>query len=89
MFIVTSRSSGTRIELWCSVCFGQLADDVVLVFPSDGERVEGHWMHKNCVDGRIRTLLGTKHVTMMTGWAALSHLATAIRAERTNGNGDV
>jgi hypothetical protein len=81
MFVVTSRASGTRVELWCSVCFEPMADDVVLVFPSDGEHVEGHWVHQACVDGRIRTLLGTKRVTMMKGWAALDHLATAVRAQ--------
>jgi hypothetical protein len=85
MFVVSSRVSGTEVELWCSMCFRPLAHDMVLVFPSDGVNVEGHWMHKACVDGRIRMLLGTKRVTMMTGWAALSHLATTLRSQ-SNGH---
>jgi hypothetical protein len=82
MFIVRSRASGTQVSLVCSLCFQPLLQSrAVLAFPANADGAEGHWCHKTCIDGRFQPLFGTRHLVLCEATAALSHLATALRAQ--------
>jgi hypothetical protein len=83
MIVVTSHTSGTRVELRCCVCeqLFTLAS-AWLAFPVDAEGTEGRWLHERCAKSRIRTLFGQERAVLMRGTMALSHLATSLY--RTN-----
>jgi hypothetical protein len=82
MFIVTSRASGTTIQIVCAVCFMSLLQGrAVLAFPANAAGAEGHWCHRECIDGKFKILFGTNHIVMCEATAALSHLTTAVRAQ--------
>lgn len=79
MMVVTSNSSGTRVELWCCLCRCRLGlNQAWMCFPADCEGHEGRWVHEACVRGEIRRLFGESRAVMMRGAAALSHLAASL-----------
>jgi hypothetical protein len=85
MIVVTSRTSGTRIELVCCICRERLAlASSWLAFPADAEGQEGKFVHGACARGSVQALLGTKKATFMRADMALSHLATSLSDTHTS-----
>ena len=79
MIVVTSHTSGTRVELWCHVCKQRLPlGQAWLCFPADAEGIEGRWVHQPCAAGQVRVMFGTTRAVFMRGDAALSHLALSL-----------
>ena len=79
MIVVTSNSSGTRVELWCCLCRQRLGlTQAWMAFPVDAAGQEGKWVHQECIKGMMRTLVGQNRLTMMRADAALSHLADSL-----------
>ena len=77
---VTSKASGTIIELRCCLCYERLAlSQSWFAFPPDCDAEEGKWLHRRCCDGRIQDLWGNARIVMMRGDMALSHLTTSLK----------
>ena len=79
MIVVTSVSSGTRVELWCCICRERLPlPQAWFAFPADAQGQEGKWLHKDCAKGEVRRLFAENRAVMMRGDMALSHLALSL-----------
>jgi hypothetical protein len=79
MVVVTSHTSGTRVELWCCLCRRRLdLTQAWMAFPVDAEGHEGKWVHNRCAAGRLHELFGKNRAVLMRADAALSHLATSL-----------
>jgi hypothetical protein len=79
MMVITSNVSGTRVELWCTVCRQRLTlGQAWLAFPTNGDQAEGKWIHRDCLNGQVEAVFGVPTITMMRGDAALSHLAVSL-----------
>lgn len=80
--VITSRREGLRVQLLCCVCRERLTSTTAwLVFPTDGERAEGRWVHRGCLNGRVATLFGAASCTLLRGSDALVHLAQNLTVE--------
>lgn len=79
MIVVTSRSSGTRVELVCCLCRRRLGlTQAWMCFPVDCEQQESKWVHEVCVKGELRRLFDQSRAVLMRADAALSHLAMSL-----------
>jgi hypothetical protein len=79
MIVVTSRSSGTRVELCCCLCFRRLGlTSAWMAFPADADGAESKWVHEACVRGRLRQLFDQSHAVLMRADMALAHLALSL-----------
>jgi hypothetical protein len=76
MIVVTSRSGGTTVSLCCCLCGRRLRlTEAWLAFPVNCEAQEGRWVHRPCLNGRIRTFFAGSRAVMMNGQSALVNLA--------------
>jgi hypothetical protein len=81
MVRVHNRAAVFRLEWCCTLCQQQCRlDQLWLAFPP-GEHVEGRWIHRGCLDGRVADLFGTARVVLMRGIDALQRLAESLAEE--------
>jgi hypothetical protein len=79
MIVVTSRASGTRVELHCCLCRQRLGlTQAWMAFPADADGAESKWVHEACVQGCLRRLFDQSHAVLMRADMALAHLALAL-----------
>ena len=79
MIVVTSNTSGTRVELWCWLCRERLPLSAAwMAFPVDADGQEGKWVHERCAAGQLRVMFGMPRAVMMRADMALSHLAGSL-----------
>jgi hypothetical protein len=79
MIVVTSRSSGTRVELVCCLCRRRLGlTQAWMAFPADAEEQESKWVHEACVRGGVRRLFDQSRAVLMRADMALAHLALSL-----------
>jgi hypothetical protein len=83
MIHVTNRGNLFRLEWCCAICRQKCTLDTLwLAFPAvaapQAAPVQGHWIHRTCLNGNAAAVFETPHVTMMHGLEALRQLAEAL-----------
>ena len=80
MLRVYHRSESFHIILPCYICGEKLLlAETWLAFPSQGETVEAVFVHRPCLDGRLRQLFQQDRVTLMRGSTALVRMAESLQ----------
>jgi hypothetical protein len=84
MVQVVNHPDAFRLLWCCRVCRQRCTlNDLWLVFPV-GSAVEGVWVHRRCVEGRVEALFGTRRITLMRGLDALRQLAASLEDASAN-----
>ena len=77
MVKVTNHPSTFELRWCCKICRERCSMDTLwLAFPR-GSVVEGQWVHRGCVDGRVHDFFG-RRVVLMRGVDALRQLAQSL-----------
>jgi hypothetical protein len=80
MVQVVNSGETFAIRLACTLCGERCRrlDELWLAFPP-GEAVQGQWVHRACVSGRVESAFGTKRVVLMNGFEALRRVAQSLQ----------
>jgi hypothetical protein len=86
MLTIVRHPGGLQVELRCAVCAQRLTLTTAwFAFPpiDAGKNTTGRWLHRQCLDTRVKALFGTPAVTLMRADVVFERLAASLSDTNT------